>query len=482
MSHRTSPPEPPVETAVSTRLTIPAYRVALLLMVALGMLLPALGEALAQEARPRVDVVDLDGTITPVMASYVGNAIAEAAEYDAEAVVLLMDTPGGLSSAMDDIVRDILESDVPVVVYTGPRGARAASAGVYISYAAHIAAMAPGTNIGSASPVSLGGGENDPDDTMTKKVTNDAVAQITNLANLRGRNAEWAEQAVRDAVNVTADEALSLGVIDVVAEDIPTLLDKIDGMTVQLESTPATLNTANAATEEVEMGWANQFLQLLVDPTVAYLLLSLGSIGIFLEISNPGAVVPGVIGVLALVLGLFGLGTLPVDWTGVLLIGFGLVLLIADIFVASLGILTVGGLTSFVIGSYLLFGDSAPPGYEISPVAIWGVTGILVLSFALLGSAVVRTQFRKPATGRGGLIGEAGTVRQALDPLGQVYVHGELWQARAVDNRHLPAGTAVKIVTIDGLTATVQPLDVTRRLPAPQRERSEGAPAPSSAG
>lgn len=439
---------------------LPAYRFILLLMIALGMLLPALGEVVAQDTRPRVDVVDLDGTITPIMANYIGQAIEDAEEDGAEAVVLRMDTPGGLSSAMDDIIRDILESDVPVVVYTAPRGARAASAGVYISYAAHIAAMAPGTNIGSASPVSLGG-ENDPDDTMAKKVTNDAVAQIVNLANLRGRNAEWAEQAVRDAVNVTADEALSLGVVDVLADDVPTLLDKIDGRTVQLDSGPATLNTANAVTDDVEMGWADQFLQLLVDPTVAYLLLSLGSIGIFLEISNPGAIVPGVVGVLALLLGLFGLGTLPVNWTGVLLIGFGIVLLITDVFVPSFGILTIGGLTSFVIGSYLLFGDSAPPGYEISPVVIWTVTGCLVVFFLLIGSAVMRTQFRKPTTGRRGLIGEEGTVRRALDPEGLVYVHGELWRAHTVDRTHVPAGTVVTISAIDGLAATVTPKTTT---------------------
>lgn len=436
----------------------PAYRLAMLILIALGMVLPAMDEVLAQDARPRVDIVELDGTITPVMARYVGQAIERAEEDGAEAVVLRMDTPGGLSSAMDDIIRDILESEVPVVVYTAPRGARAASAGVYISYAAHIAAMAPGTNIGSASPVSLGG-ENDPDDTMTKKVTNDAVARIVNLANQRGRNAEWAEQAVRDAANITADEAVNLGVVDLLADDVPTLLDKIDGRTVQLESGSVTLNTAGAVTEDVEMGWADQLLQLLVDPTVAYLLLSLGSIGIFLEISNPGAVVPGVVGVLALLLGLFGLGTLPVNWTGVLLMGFGIVLLIIDVFVPSLGILTIGGLTSFVIGSYLLFGDSAPPGYEISPVVIWTVTGCLVIFFVLIGSAVMRTQFRKPATGRRGLIGEQGTVRRALDPEGMVYVHGELWKARSQDGAHLPIGTAVMITAINGLVATVRPVN-----------------------
>ncbi len=480
MSNPNNTPVPPVHRSASGRGLFSAYRAAFLLMLAIGIVLPTLGDALAQADRPLVDVVDFDGTITPVMARYAGHAIDEAEADNAEAVVFVMDTPGGLSSAMDDIIRDILESDVPVVVYTGPRGARAASAGVYITYAAQIAAMAPGTNIGSASPVSMGGEQ--MDETMTKKVTNDAVAQITNLANLRGRNAKWAEQAVREAVNVTADEALNLGVIDVVAEDIPALLDKIDGMTVQLASGPVTLQTANAVTDEVGMSWANQFLQLLVDPTVAYLLLSLGSIGIFLEISNPGAVVPGVVGGLALLLGLFGLGTLPVDWTGVLLIGFGIVLLIVDIFVTTLGILTVGGLTSFVIGSYLLFGDSAPPGYAISPLAIWGVTGTLVLFFVLIGGAVVRSQFRKPATGRGGLMGETGVVRKALEPHGQVYLHGELWQAHTADNASIPAGTEVRIVAIDGLMATVQPLNVVRPVPVQPRQPADNATVASKAG
>jgi membrane-bound serine protease (ClpP class) len=459
------------------------YRLGLLLLIALGMVLPSLGEVLAQDARPRVDVVEVDGTITPIMASYIGGAIEDAGDNSAAAVVLMIDTPGGLSSAMDDIIRDILESEVPVVVYTAPRGARAASAGVYISYAAYMAAMAPGTNIGSASPVAMGEGE--VDETMSRKVTNDAVARIVNLAKQRGRNAEWAEKAVRDAANITADEALSLGVVDLLAEDIPTLLQNIDGRTVELATGPATLNTANALIEDIEMGWADQFLQLLVDPTVAYLLLSLGSIGIFLEISNPGAIVPGVVGVVALLLGLFGLGTLPINWTGVLLMAFGIILLIVDVFVPSLGILTIGGLASFVMGLYLLLGDSAPPGYAISPVAIWSVTGCLVLFFVLIGGAVVRAQFRKPATGRGGLIGEYGVVRQPLDPAGMIYAHGELWKARTEDGVHLPSGTVVEIASIDGLIVTVRPA-TSPELPShrepPAREEPRGmSPEPPTA-
>ncbi len=436
-----------------------------LALVALGLLallIPPITDAFAQSGgRPRIDVVELDGTITPVMARYIDRAIGSAEADGRDAIVLEMDTPGGLSSAMDDIIRDILESEIPVIVYVGPRGARAASAGVYITYAAHVAAMAPGTNLGSATPVSLGGEEEDDTETaMDRKVVNDAVAQIVNLANLRGRNAEWAEAAVRDAVNVTADEALSLGVIDDVAPDLETLLAQIDGRQITLANgVTAPLRTADAELNGVGMNPLEGLLQLLADPTIAYILLSLGSLGLFLELSNPGTFIPGTVGAVCLLFGLFALGTIPVNWAGVLLMGLGLVLFVVDLFVPSLGLLTVGGVVSFVIGSFLLIDDNAPPGYDLSPAIIWTVSACFVAFFALIGLSLLRALRRRPTTGKAALIGQIGTVKLGIEPgkPGQVFVDGERWKALADGAIPLPVGMSIAVVSVAGLTLTVRP-------------------------
>lgn len=443
--------------------------------------------ATAQGDEPVVVVSQIDDTITPVMANYVERVIESAEKDGAAAIVFEMDTPGGLSSAMDDIIRDILESDVPVVVYVSPRGARAASAGVYITYAAHVAAMAPGTNIGSASPVFMGGdgSTTDEDDTMMRKVTNDAVAQIVNLANLRGRNAEWAEEAVREAVNITADEALEINVIDVMAPDLDTLLKDIDGRQVETAAGTVTLTTAAAETNERGMALTERFLQLLADPTVAYLLLSLGMLGIFLELSNPGALVPGIAGALGVLLGLFALGTIPVNWAGVLLIALAFVLFIADLFVPSAGLLTIGGLASFVFGSFLLIDPDAPPGYDIARPAIWAMTLSFLLFFSTIGLLVMRSQRKKAVTGKEGIIGATATVRQALRPSGMVFAQGELWGATLEPGsraRVVHDGEQVVVTGIEGLTLTVRPIE--EHSPTTGRE-VEGeqalSPEPSSA-
>src|SRR5215218_7293443 len=313
---------------------LPVVAVALALLAPFAQ--PILVGAQSSTA-PEVYVGQIDGTITPVMARYVERAIERAEKANAAAIVFEMDTPGGLSSAMDDIIRDIIESDVPVVVYVTPRGARAASAGVYIGYAAHISVMAPGTNIGSASPVFLDetGNVTDGSETLQNKVMNDAISQITNLANYRGRNAEWAVDSVKNAANITADEALQINVIDYEEPDLESLLNDMDGMTVQMKNGTATLETAGAEVNTIEMGLLEGFLQLLAEPTIAYLLVSFGMLGLFLELSHPGVIVPGVVGGLALLLGLYALGTLPVNWTGVLLIIFGFILFAADLYVPS---------------------------------------------------------------------------------------------------------------------------------------------------
>jgi len=432
-----------------------------LLLIGLGLALLIAAPVAGQNQRPLVQVAEVDGTITPVMAGYVGRAIERAERDKAAALVLRMDTPGGLSSAMDEMIQDILHSEVPVVVYVAPGGARAASAGVFLTYAAHIAAMAPGTRIGSASPIFMGddGSATDGDETLKRKVTNDAVSQIKNLAQLRGRNAEWAEQAVRDAVNVTADEALALGVVDLLASDLPSLLDDINGRVVRMERGPVTLATAGARIEEHRMGMVDQFLQLLADPTIAYILLSLGSLGLFLELSNPGAILPGVVGGLFLLLALYSLGTIPVNWAGVLLIGFAFLLFAVDLFVPSFGSLTIGGLVSFVLGSYMLVAEGAPPGYDVAPAVIWTSTALLLGFFLVIGGAVLRARLRRPSTGRESLTGQVGVVRQALTPDGFVFLAGELWHATVATpdpDTAVPVGTAVTVVAVEGLRLKVR--------------------------
>jgi membrane-bound serine protease (ClpP class) len=435
----------------------------LLAVIVFATALPLLS-GFAQTTQPTVVVGQIDGTITPVMARYVERVIRRAERDDAAAVVFEMDTPGGLGSAMDDITRDIIESDVPVIVYVSPRGARAASAGVYITYAAHVAAMAPGTNIGSASPIMIGsdGSTDSGNETLNRKITNDAVARIKNMAQLRGRNAEWAEQAVREAVNITADEALSLHVIDLVAPDLETLLQQTDGRTVQLESGPVTLATANATTSHHGMNWLDQFLQLLADPTIAYLLVSLGLLGIFIELSHPGISVPGIFGAISLLLGFFALGTLPVNWAGVLLIGLAFILFVIDIYVTSFGALTIGGLISFVLGSYLLIGDNAPPGYEIATPAIWAMSACLLAFSLFLGAAVLKARLRPRATGKEALIDQVGVVRKTLAPRGLVFVYGELWDATLEPGtvKSLDVGEHVVVTALNGLRLMVRPMTV----------------------
>lgn len=444
------------------RINLKLKQLCLLAFVATLAALPLFSGA-AQSSEPRIVVGQIDGTITPVMARYVERVINRAERDGVAAVVFELDTQGGLSSAMDDIVRDIIESEVPVVVYVTPRGARAASAGVYISYAAHISAMAPGTNIGSASPVSSDG--SDIDETMERKVTNDAVAQIKNLADLRGRNAEWAEAAVRDAVNITADEAVGLGVVDLLVSDLEGLLQQIDGRSVVLATGAVTLSVANASTDDVGMTFLEDLLQLLADPTIAYMLISLGLLGIYVEFSNPGITVPGIFGAIATLLGLFALGTLPVNWAGILLIALAFILFAVDIYVPSLGTLTIGGLVSFILGSYLLIGDDAPPGYAIAEPVIWTMSACLLAFSLFLAGAVMKARFRPTATGRGLLLGAAGVVRRPLAPRGLVHVQGELWDAtlRPGGGEELPVGELVIVTGVSGLRLTVRPATAEER-------------------
>ncbi len=437
-----------------------AIRLAALLCLALGALLP-LSAAWAQVDQPLVVVGEIDGTITPVMARYVDRTIDTAAEDGAAAVVFEMDTPGGLASAMDDIVDDFLRSPIPVIVYVSPQGARADSAGVFITYGAQVAAMAPGTNIGSASPVFMdpSGNLTDAGETMNRKVTNDAVAQIRNLAETNGRNADWAESAVRDAANITAQEALTLNVIDAVAPDLPALLNDIDGMTVQLASGSTTLVTANARTTSVDMSIFERLLQFLSNPNVGYLFLSLGMLGLFFELSNPGGMLPGIVGAIGLIIGLVSLGSLPVNWAGAALMVLAFLLFIADIFLPSAGLLTAGGIAAFLIGSFMLI-DEDVPGYELSRIVVWTVAACLAAFFIAMGALALKTRFSRSKVGREGLIGIIGVVRQTLEPSGMVFAQGELWSAtldESTGHHELEQGKSVVVTGLDGLRLIVRP-------------------------
>ena len=411
-----------------------------------------------------VRVAEMRGIITPIMAGYVERVIADAEAAQAPLVVFTMDTPGGLDTSMRDITQRLLASRVPVAVFVYPAGARAASAGMYIAYGAHIAAMAPSTNIGSAHPVLVGpeggpGAGSEAASPMLDKVTNDAVAWVRSLAELRGRNADWAEDAVRASANLQASEALRLNVIDVVAEDVPDLLRQVDGRTVKLVSGEVRLATRGATTEQLAMNLVERLVHVISDPTVAYLLLSLGGLALVYELGNPGAILPGVVGGIAVLLALYALGTLPVNFAGVGLILFALLLVLADLWVTGSGVLTVGAVISFVLGSLLLATSPGSDSYvRVSgPVAL-GVSAAVAATFGLLAVLVVRTHFRPAYTGREAMIGGAGVAKTDVAKEGTVLVEGELWQASSANpERLITAGERVRVVSVDGLHLTVRP-------------------------
>jgi membrane-bound serine protease (ClpP class) len=431
-------------------------RVICALLLALGLI--GVGGLAGAQAERSVVVAPVKGVINPVQAGYISRIIEQAEQNGAAAVVLQVDTPGGLDSSMREIIQRILAAKVPVIVYVAPPGSRAGSAGTYIAYAAHVAAMAPNTNIGSATPVQVGeGGEVRLSDEMRAKVTNDAVAFIKSLAEQRGRNAEWAERAVRQGENVTASEAARLGVIDFVADDLAALLQQADGRTVQLSGGPLVLQTAGAQVEPTQLSAIEGFLHAISDPTIAYILLSLGSLGLMLELYNPGSFVPGIVGGVCLLLAFYALGTLPVNLAGLLLLGFGLLLFVADVISPTHGVLTTGGLIAFVLGSLMLFNapDSAP--YLRVSIPAVAAVALTVLGFSLLAvGSLARVRRKKVVTGREGLVGARGRARTRLAPSGMVLVESELWQAET-GGRAVEAGESIVVQQVDGLRLTVRP-------------------------
>jgi membrane-bound serine protease (ClpP class) len=411
----------------------------------------------ASRASPvTVDVIRIDGIIGPATARYALRGLREAEQSGAEALIIELDTPGGLLKSMDDISKAILNSPVPTVVYVWPSGARAASAGVFITYAANIAAMAPTTHLGAAHPVGIApsGGGGAEDKTLMTKIENDAVAEIRGFAARRGRNPDWAEQAVRKSVSITEEQALKLHVINLVADGPLILLTKIDGQEVRTASGTHRLRTRDARIVEIPMDATEQFLLLLSDPNVGFILMTMAIYGIIFELSNPGSVFPGVIGGLALILALTSFAVVEVNMAGLLLIGFAIILFIADIKVPSHGILTAGGLAAFIIGSLLLTERQAP-FMRISITLILTMAALTGGFFAFAVGAGIRAQSQKVQTGREALIGAVGVARTDLTPTGTVFVQGELWSAQSEDGT-IPAGRPIRVTRVDGLRLDVR--------------------------
>ncbi len=405
----------------------------------------------AEAQQPKAHLVEAKGIINPVMAGYLDKAITSAEREGAAVVIIQLDTPGGLDSSMRDIVQRILNASVPVVVYVSPPGARAASAGVFITMAAHIAAMAPNTAIGAAHPVSIGSGGQveHMEPTMEEKVVNDAVAYIKSTAQLRNRNIEWAEKAVRESVSATAQEAVELKIVDLLAPNVSSLLKEVDGRVVTLPSGSLTLNTKGAVTEKITMSLWESFLFAVSNPNIAFLLLSLALLGLFFELANPGSIFPGVIGGILLVLALYSLGSLPVNWAGVLLIVLAFILFVLEIFVTSHGLLAIGGTVSLLLGGLMLI-DPRDVIFAVDRWLIVGVVATIAAFFIFVVGAVVRARRQQVAIGRENLVGKIGTARTELNPEGLVFIDGARWSA-TVEGAPVKEGEEVLVTRMDGL-------------------------------
>jgi len=416
-----------------------------------GLLIVAFIAIKAQAASQSIVVLEVKGTINPVLADYIERGINYAEENNATVCIIQLDTPGGLDTSMRDIVKDIVNARVPVVVYVSPSGARAASAGVFITMAAHVAAMAPNTAIGAAHPVAIGAeGEAAMSKAMEEKVVNDAAAYIRSIAEAHGRNMEWAEKAVRESVSATEEEALKLNVIDMVAPDLDALISQLDGREVtMLGGGVVTMHTQGAAINYLKMNTIEEFLYLIADPNIAYILLSLAMLGIMAEIFSPGLIFPGIVGAICLLLAFFSLGMLPVNWAGILLIVLAFGLFIGEVLTTSFGLFTAGGVTALVIGSLILFKGGSPL-FRIDPWLIATVTILVAGFFAFALQHVIRAHRRQAYTGREELIGKTARVRVALNPRGTVLFKGELWTAISEEGQVEP-GEEVIITKVDGL-------------------------------
>lgn len=401
------------------------------------------------EERKHINIITIDGVIGPVSSRIIVDAIRASVKDGAEALIIELNTPGGLDESMRIIIKEILNSDVSIIVYVSPSGSRAASAGVFITLAANIAAMAPGTNIGAAHPVSLGG---QIDSTMVEKITKDAVAYVKSIAAKRGRNIQWAEQSVRKSESIPEYEALKLKVIDFIANSVRELLDKCDGKKVSLPVGEKVLNTKEIEIRTIKISWRDKLLAIIANPTIAYILLNLGMLGIFFELSNPGSILPGVVGAICLILAFFAFQSLPINLAGLLLILLALLLFILEVKVPSHGALTIGGVISMLIGSFMLI-NSPSPYMKISVLVILVTVLSVALFFIFAVGMGLKAQRKKPTTGDKGLIGEIGLTKSRIDPDGYVFIQGELW--KAYSDSPIEAGQKVKVLGVENLTLKV---------------------------
>jgi membrane-bound serine protease (ClpP class) len=439
-------------------------------LVCLLLVMPV---SLADKAGGSAYVLDVDGMIGPATADYIDRALTKAEAQDVELVILRMDTPGGLDTSMRAIIKRIIASEVPLVSYVAPGGARAASAGTYILYASHIAAMAPGTNLGAATPVQLGGlpGSNEDQDKSASdsedqqepptgakesKLVNDAAAYIRGLAKLRGRNAEWAERAVREAASLSAEEALELDVIDLIAKDLDALVAQLQGLEVQLPLGSRTLSVKGLRLQTVEPDWRSKLLSILSNPNVAYILMLVGIYGLIYEFANPGSILPGTAGAISLLLALYAFHVLPVNYAGIALILLGLALMLGEAFVPSFGALGIGGMIAFVVGSLILI-DTDLPGYGISLPLILTVGVASALLLVVLIGMALKSQRRPVVSGREELMGATGYAVAGFSTEGSVHIHGEIWQAHT--DQPLTDHQPIRVTGREGLVLQVTPTD-----------------------
>lgn len=436
-----------------------------LLMLLVAMVLFG-AQSVAADTDRYVMQLRIEDAIGPATSDYIERALDAASKGDVELVVILMDTPGGLDTSMRAIIKNITSATVPVASYVAPTGSRAASAGTYILYASHIAAMAPGTNLGAATPIQIGGisaptpdkgeGGEPVKDAAKSKAINDAAAYIRGLAKLRGRNQEWAEKAVREAASLPADEALKLGVIDIIATDMIDLLEQLEGRVVTVQGVERILHTAGLPIREIAPDWRNRLLSVITNPNVAYILLLIGIYGLILEFSNPGAFVPGTVGAICLLLALYSFQLLPINYAGMALILLGVALMIGEAFQPSFGMLGIGGVIAFVFGSIILI-DTDAPGFGIDLSVIFAFSLSSVLIFVFVVGMAVKARRRPVVSGSEQLIGAEGTVLDDFDHEGQVFVHSEYW--KAVTPYPLHKGQQVRVTGMKGLTLNVEPLE-----------------------